>query len=180
MASADADLTQALAAAARREAEARAAVRDALARTREAVREQTRILRILKSQGMRLSAAAFHIARALGLKPTPALRQRLAAAWRQRLHRAGVTAGHGDLSCHLPPEAASRLSQEEARMKRDREENPMGKLVKRTTTTVTEELVEPGEDIEHDAESIEADDDDPEVEPEQEDEPAPVRRHRRE
>ena len=65
-------------------------------------------------------------------------------------------------------------------MKRDREENPMGKLVKRTTTTVTEELVEPGEDIEHDAESIEADDDDPEVEPEQEDEPAPVRRHRRE
>ena len=184
---ADAQLAEALADAARREAEARTAVRDARVRAQDAVREQARILRILKAQGTRLTAAAQWIAKALGLPLTVESRIKIAATLRQRLHRERVTAGHGILAPPALPEAPSALDPAGARMEREHEQEEktnMGKMIKRTTTTVTEELVRQDEELAAEAEQAEGEDPDadepeePDAEPgdEEGEEPEPPRR----
>ena len=81
-----AKLAAQLADARRREEEARRAELEAKVRARGAVREQAAILQQLHAQGIDFTDAA--IARALGVVPTRAARQRLGADLRRKLWRA--------------------------------------------------------------------------------------------
>lgn len=155
-------LIAALASAVRQEKEARAASRAALGVAHAAVREQVALLLRLRASGIKLTATV--VARAFaGAALTLDARRRIAAQLRQRLRR--VTHGHADLPqspCH---EGEGRAHVEgalapSALNAHGAQEDAMAKLIKRTTTTVTEELLSEAEGLDLSPQGFSGEDDD--------------------
>lgn len=134
-----------------------AAEREARTSIRTAVRQQVDLLRELRAEGVPFTTAAVHLARALGLEPTPRVRRRLAARFRQRARR--VTDRHAkqvqvDRNVGAP------------NLPLGRKEGPMAQLIRKTTTV--EEVFEDPENV---LDEVEDGDDDEKETPDEEDSP---------
>jgi len=134
---ADPTLVNALAQAARDEADARREECEARARLRAAVAEQASLAEQLQAQGTPLIKIARWIARTLGQPLSVESLRRIATRLRQRVHRHRVTSGHRNVSATITKTDPHWLSvQDEARMPRvSNEEMVMGRLIKRVTRT---------------------------------------------